>query len=167
MAEGAGLPQPTFPHVEEPSAPRLAGWTDHGPPSCFPSATLPIPARVSLRNTNQVLPILLKTSQGLPTELSIRGMLALSFKIPRMCPLPSRLQPLASSTSRMPPAPGPWLPPQGLCTCCSAACPSTFTGQVPSCHSVLDFSVTAREALAAPSKRTPQSVPTISLQRSY
>ena len=32
-------------------------WTHHGPPSCFPPATLPIPARVSLRNGNQVLPV--------------------------------------------------------------------------------------------------------------
>ena len=148
--------------MEEPSAPppRRSGPitglhpASHQPP--FPSQP-----ECLLETEIRSCQSLLKTSQRLPTELSIRDMPSPSSKIPQDAPPTQQTSALASSTSRTPQPQAPYLPPQGPCTCCSRCLPQHLhrAGAFLSVRS--QFQRHRQRSLAAPSKRMPQSVPTI------
>ena len=117
---------------------------------------------MSLRNSNQVLPV---PPENLPrashrTEHK-RHALPEFQDLPGCAPYPADFSPwLLLHQGHPSPRPLGCLH-RAFAPAVLAACPNTFTGQAPSCHSGLNFNVTAREAWLPPSKRMPQSVPTI------
>lgn len=124
LAEGAGLPDLHSPRGGAERTPISPEWTVHGPPSCFPPATLPIPARMSLRNANQVLPIPPENLPGAShgTEHKRHALPELQDP-PGFTPCPADFSPWLLLQQGCPQTWAPWLLPQGLCTCRSHCSP--------------------------------------------
>lgn len=138
--------------MEEPSAPpsRQSGlFTGLHPASHQP----PFPSQPECLLETQIRSCqsLLKTSQGLPMELSIRGMPFLSCKIPQDSPPARQTSALGFFYNKDAPRPGPLgCFHRAFAPAVPTARPGTFTGHVPSCHSGLDFHVTSSEKPGCP-----------------